>query len=252
MASKIYQLQRYINESEKITFFGGAGVSTESGLPDYRSQKGTYTKLEDRHLNPKIVMSKRYMLEHPERFFNRPKDKKRIKPEPNAGHQYLADLEASGKDVRIITQNVDGLHQRAGSKLVVELHGSNRHFFCMTCGREYPKNAIPRDEKNIPRCPIDNGIIRADVVLFGENIDPRVVERSKKILKDSDLLIIAGTSLSVYPAKTLVHYFGGSKVVVINQTPLTISDLQVDLTIDGAVGETLSQLTIPSSTKKIK
>lgn len=250
MISKIQQLQNYINEFEKITFFGGAGVSTESGLPDYRSQEGTYTKLEDRHLNPKIVMSKRYMLEHPEEFFNRPRDKKRIRPEPNAGHQYLADLEASGKDVRIITQNVDGLHQRAGSKLVVELHGNNRHFFCMTCGREYPKNAIPRDEKNIPRCPIDNGIIRADVVLFGENIDPRLVDRSKELLEDSDLLIIAGTSLSVYPAKTLVRYFGGSKVVVINQTPLTVSDLHVDLTIEGAVGETLSQLTIPPNQKK--
>lgn len=244
MEQEIKELQRYIDEAKKIVFFGGAGVSTESGLPDYRSQEGTYTKLEKEHLNPKIVMSKRYMLENPVAFFNRPNTRKKFRPKPNAGHQYLADLERSGKDVRIITQNVDGLHQKAGSKLVVELHGNNRRFYCMKCGREYSLNDMPRDKDNVPRCPIDQGIIRADVILFGENLDPRVVERSKALLADSDLLIIAGTSLSVYPAKNLVRHFGGKRVVVINKTPIDVPDLQVDLMIESEVGKTLEQLTI--------
>lgn len=245
LQNKIELLQQYIDQAEKIAFFGGAGVSTESGLPDYRSQEGTYTKMEQNRLDPKIRMSKRFMLNHPEEFFKpRANNDKPFVPEPNAGHTYLAELEKHGKDVRIITQNVDGLHQKAGSKLVVELHGNNRHFYCMECGREYPYSEIPRDEQNIPRCPIDNGIIRADVILFGENLKPDVLERGKKLLAESDLLIIAGTSLSVYPAKTLIRHFEGNKVVVINQTPLDITDLSIDLFISEPVGKTFSKLDI--------
>lgn len=245
LKNQIEQLQHYIHQSKKIAFFGGAGVSTESGLPDYRSQEGTYTKMEEKQLNPKIRMSKRFMLENPEEFF-KPRDNqtKPFIPEPNAGHRFLAELEKQGKDVRIITQNVDGLHQKAGSKLVVELHGNNRHFYCMECGREYPYNEIPRDNTNVPRCPIDNGIIRADVILFGENLKPGILDRAKELIAGSDLLIIAGTSLSVYPAKTLIRHFTGSEVVVINQSPLKIKDVQVDLTITEPVGETFSKLTV--------
>lgn len=247
LENKVALLQQYITEAEKITFFGGAGVSTESGLPDYRSQEGTYTKMEQNKKNPKIRMSKRFMLEHPEEFFKpRDNNEKRFIPEPNAAHLYLAELEKKGKDIRIITQNVDGLHQKAGSKLVVELHGNHRHFYCMTCGREYSYGEISRDEQHIPRCPIDNGIIRADVILFGENLKPDVLEQAKKVLEESDLLIIAGTSLSVYPAKNLVRHFNGSKVVVINQSPIDVKHASVDLIIMEPVGETLSQLTIYS------
>ena len=186
------------------------------------------------------------MLEHPAEFFKQraPDDGKPFVPHPNPSHNYLAKLEGHGKDIRIITQNVDGLHQKAGSKLVIELHGNNRHFYCMECGREYPYLEIPRDERNVPRCPIDNGIIRADVILFGENLKPEVLEHSKKILADSDLLIIAGTSLSVYPAKNLIRHFKGKKVVVINQSPLDIEELAVDLFISEPIGETLSKLSI--------
>lgn len=245
LKNQIEQLQQYIDQAEKIVFFGGAGVSTESGLPDYRSQEGTYTKMEEKQLDPKIRMSKRFMLENPEEFF-KPRDNKAkpFIPEPNAGHRFLAELERNGKDVRIITQNVDGLHQKAGSKLVVELHGNNRHFYCMKCGREYPYNEIPRDDNHVPRCPIDNGIIRADVILFGENLKPGVLDRAKELIISSDLLIIAGTSLSVYPAKTLIRHFTGNKVVVINQSPLEIKDIKVDLTITEPVGATFGKLNV--------
>lgn len=246
MTTQIETLQKLINEAKSIAFFGGAGVSTESGLPDYRSNTGTYTELEQQQLDPKKVMSKRFLMEHPEKFFNRPNTRKTpLLPKPNAAHLYLAELEKKGKDVRIITQNVDGLHQVAGSKLGIELHGNNRHFHCMKCGREYPYNEIQRDEQNIPRCPIDNGIIRADVILFGENLKPGVLDRAKKIMASSDLLIIAGTSLTVNPSKNLIHYFEGNHVVVINKTPLDL-DLTVDLTIEGAVGEIFSQLSASS------
>lgn len=247
MKNNIDLLQQYIDEADKIAFFGGAGVSTESGLPDYRSQEGTYTKMEQHKLNPKIRMSKRFMLEHPEEFFKPQENhQKRFIPEPNTAHQYLAELEKSGKDVRIITQNVDGLHQKAGSKLVIELHGNYRHFYCMTCGREYGYSEISRDNQNVPRCPIDNGIIRADVILFGENLKPDVLKRAKVLLEESDLLMIAGTSLSVYPAKNLVRHFKGNKLVVINQSPIDVKDASVDLVISEPVGETLSQLTVHS------
>ena len=244
MVDSIEILQNFIDEAEHIAFFGGAGVSTESGLPDYRSDDGAYTELEKQKLDPRRVMSKSYLMNYPEKFFNQPnKSKKRIKPEPNAAHRYLAELENKPKDVRIITQNVDRLHQTAGSKLVVELHGNNRHFHCMECGREYKPKEIQKDERNIPRCPIDQGIIRADVVLFGENIQPEVLERAKELMASSDLLIIAGTSLTVNPAKNLIHYFKGKRVVVINKTPLII-DFPIDLVIQDAVGEVFKQLTI--------
>ena len=244
MTNPIETLQKFIDEADHIAFFGGAGVSTESGLPDYRSNDGAYTELERQKLDPRRVMSKNYLVNFPEKFFSKPnKNKKKIKPKPNASHLYLAELENKPKDVRIITQNIDGLHQTAGSKLVVELHGNNRHFHCMKCGREYKAKEIHRDEQNIPRCPIDNGIIRADVVLFGENIKPEVLERAKALIASSDLLIIAGTSLTVYPAKNLIHHFKGKRIVVINKTPLKI-DLPIDLAIEGFIGETFKQLSI--------
>ena len=244
MTNQIDTLQKFIDEANHIAFFGGAGVSTESGLPDYRSDTGVYTELEKQQFDPRRVMSKQYLLNFPEKFFNQPtRRKNHVKPEPNAAHLYLAELEKKPKDVRIITQNVDRLHQTAGSKLVVELHGNNRHFHCMECGREYQPKEIQKDEQNIPRCPIDNGIIRADVVLFGENIQPKVLERAKELIASSDLLIIAGTSLTVNPARNLIHYFNGQRVVVINTSPLKL-DFPVDLVIKEPIGETFKQLSV--------
>lgn len=242
MSEELKQLQTIIRDSKRILFFGGAGVSTESGLPDYRSKEGTYTKMEEQKKDPKKIMNKRFMIEHPEEFFNQiPRRSNPFTPKPNPAHLYLADLERRGKDVRIVTQNVDGLHQAAGSKLVVELHGNNRHFHCVICGREYPYQEIRRDAQNVPRCPIDNGIIRSDVILFGENLTPGILERARELIETSDLLIIAGTSLSVNPAKNLIRHFNGGKVVIINKTPLK-PVLTVDLTIQDAVGKVFGQL----------
>ncbi|WP_027108584.1 NAD-dependent protein deacylase [Lacticigenium naphthae] len=249
MDQKISQLQQYIAEANQITFFGGAGVSTESGLPDYRSSTGRYKELERKGIDPKVLMSKRFMLNHPEIFFRRPdKESAPKKPEPNAAHYYLAKLEEARKDIRIVTQNVDGLHQRAGSRFVLELHGSDHYWYCMDCERKYQRAELTRDEEGIPRCPIDRGIIRPAVILFGENPDPSVIQKSKDTIAQSDLLIIAGTSLSVYPAKNLTHYFKGKHVVVINEEAIPTPKLTIDLFIQAPVGQTLSRLPNPLDT----
>ena len=241
MDPQIKQLKAYIDEAKTIVFFGGAGVSTESGLPDYRSREGRYTKLEKQQLDPKKVMNIKYIMEHPEAFFNRPKPEQKP-PEPNAAHQVLAAMEQNGKDIRVITQNVDGLHQKAGHRSVQELHGHNRTWYCMKCLREYLPEEVQRDEQNVPRCPIDNGIVRPSVVYFGENPDRKVMDRSKKAIQAADLLIIAGTSLTVNPAKNLIYHFNGKRVVVINQEAIDTKALEVDLFIKGKVGEILSKL----------
>lgn len=246
MKENIFQLQQYIADAKHITFFGGAGVSTESGLPDYRSSTGRYKELERKGIDPKVLMSRRFMLEHPEMFFRRPdKESTPKKPEPNPAHYYLAKLEEARKDIRIVTQNVDGLHQKAGSRFVLELHGSDRYWYCMNCERKYQRTELNRDTEGIPRCPIDNGIIRPAVILFGENPDPVVIQKSKETIKKSDLLIIAGTSLSVYPAKNLTRYFEGKHVVVINEESIPTPNLTVDLFIQAPVGQTLSRLPNP-------
>lgn len=246
MDQNISQLQQYIAEANQITFFGGAGVSTESGLPDYRSSTGRYKELERKGIDPKVLMSKRFMLEHPEIFFKRPdKESAPKKPEPNAAHHYLAKLEEARKDIRIVTQNVDGLHQKAGSRFVLELHGSDHYWYCMNCERKYQRAELTRDVEGIPRCPIDHGIIRPAVILFGENPDPIIIKKSKETIAHSDLLIIAGTSLSVYPAKNLTRYFKGKHVVVINEESIPTPNLIVDLFIQAPVGQTLSRLPDP-------
>lgn len=238
MNSKIKQLKDYIDEAKIIAFFGGAGVSTESGLPDYRSRDGRYTELKEQDLDPKVVMSHKYLVENPEAFFNRPR-KEQTPPEPNDAHKILAEMEKSGKDVRVITQNVDGLHQKAGHRFVLELHGHNRTWYCMKCSRIYQPEEVKKDGQNIPRCPIDKGIVRPSVVLFGENPDKGILEKSKETIEEADLLIIAGTSLSVYPAKNLIHRFNGEHVVVINNEEIDTRTLKVDLFIKGKIGEML-------------
>lgn len=241
----IAQLQHYIDEASIIAFFGGAGVSTESGLPDYRSPKGLYSDMEKQEMDPQKVMSKRFLMKYPEEFFRRRKnDRAPEQPQPNAAHHYLANLEQSGKDVRVITQNVDGLHQKAGSRFVLELHGTNRYWYCMECERRYLYRELEYDEKGIPRCYIDNGIVRPGVVYFGENPDRLVMEKSKETIQKADLLIIAGTSLSVNPAKNLIRHFEGNRVVVINKEPIDTKKLSVDLFIQQPVGKTFNQLNV--------
>lgn len=242
MDSKITQLKKYIDEAEIVAFFGGAGVSTESGLPDYRSRKGLYTEMEGQKLNPQEVMSHKYLIEHPQAFFNRRPKKDRVEPEPNDAHKVLAQMEQAGKDIRVITQNVDGLHQKAGHRFVLELHGHSRTWYCMECSRVYKPEEVEKDEQNIPRCPIEQGIVRPNIVLFGENPDRGILEKSKETISKAELLIIAGTSLTVNPAKNLIHRFKGKHVVVINNEEIDTRNLKVDLYIEGKVGETFKAI----------
>lgn len=235
-------VKTWLAEAKMIAFFGGAGVSTESGLPDYRSRDGQYTQMATQQEDPKKIMNRRYILDHPEKFFNRTQGAKQQVIEPNAAHQVLADWEKNGKDVRIITQNVDGLHQKAGHRFVIELHGNGRTWYCMTCGRVYLPNEASRDEQNIPRCSVDQGIVRPSVIFFGENPKQEDINRSIETIKAADVLVIAGTSLSVYPAKNLIDYFEGKKVIVINREPLDLRKLTVDAFIQGEVGQIFTQL----------
>ncbi len=241
MEENISILKQFINEAELITFFGGAGVSTESGIPDYRSKDGKYTQMAERQEDPRKILNARYIRNHPEKFFNRP-EPNRPAPEPNMAHRVLADLERKGKDIRVLTQNVDGLHHKAGHRYVLELHGSGRTWHCMECERVYQPDEIERDEQNIPRCYVDHGIVRPSVTYFGENPPKHIFDKAKEVMAESDLLIISGTSLRVNPAKNLIHYFEGERVVVINKEPLKTGKLEVDLFIQQPVAETFAKL----------
>lgn len=241
MEPEILMLEKYIENASLITFFGGAGVSTESGIPDYRSKDGRYTKMEELEEDPRKILNRRFILNHPEEFFNRRRDEGEP-PVPNMAHRVLAEMETNGKDIRVLTQNVDGLHQAAGHRYVLELHGNGRTWFCMECEREYLPEEIERDKKNIPRCYVDNGIVRPNVTYFGENPKVHVFEKAKEVLSKSDLLIIAGTSLTVYPVKNLIHSFKGNHVIVINIEEICTGKLDVDLFIQKPVGETFAKL----------
>lgn len=241
MEPEILQLQKYIDEANIVTFFGGAGVSTESGIPDYRSKDGRYTQMKERNEDPRKFLNRRYLLKHPEDFFRRRESNEKIDPQPNQAHRVLAQMEKEGKDIRVLTQNVDGLHQKAGHRFVLELHGNARTWFCMTCGRVYQPDEIERDEKNVPRCYVDQGIVRPNVTYFGENLKRHVIEEAKEVMRQSDLLVIAGTSLTVYPVKNFIHDFKGERVVVINNEPLKTGDLSIDLFIQKPVGETFGK-----------
>lgn len=240
MQEKVSQLAGYINQADVTVFYGGAGVSTESGIPDYRGRFGLWTQMKENNKNPQYFAHVKRMLEDPEAFFTARNTSGPI-PQPNATHKILANLEANKKDIRVITQNVDGLHQQAGHRYVDELHGEHRHWHCMTCQREYFRAEVVRDEKNVPRCHVCQGIVRPNVVYFGENAPKDVVRRASYSLTQADLLIIAGTSLTTPLAKRLIHQFNGQHIVVINYELLDISPLQVDLYINQPVGEVFTQ-----------
>lgn len=235
-------VKQWLAEANMIAFFGGAGVSTESGLRDYRSQEGQYSQMQAAEEDPKKIMNRRYIMTYPEKFFNRPQPTRQTVIEPNAAHLVLAEWEKAGKDIRIITQNVDGLHQKAGHRFVVELHGNGRTWHCMECGRVYLPDELVRDAQNIPRCYVDQGIVRPSVIFFGENPKEADIQRSIETIKQADVLIVAGTSLTVYPAKNLIHHFKGNKVIVINKEALDLQKLTVDVFIQGEVGQVFSQL----------
>lgn len=225
MRDKQNLLKQQIADSKKIAFFGGAGVSTASGIPDFRSAEGLYMEHTGKTYSAEEIVSNSFYRSRPKEFFDYYFDKL-VYPEatPNKAHQFLAKLEAEGKEVSVITQNIDGLHQMAGSTKVYELHGSVLRNYCEVCGTKYHLLELIKDDQGIPRCPNDGGIVRPAVVLYEEGLDQAVVEGAIKALSEADMLIVAGTSLVVYPAAGLINYFNGDYFVVINKTPLHLRD----------------------------
>lgn len=233
------ELQQIIDASRRIVFFGGAGVSTESGIPDFRSVDGLYNQRYA--YPPETILSATFFHRCTEEFFRFYQDKMLpLDAQPNAAHRFLAQLEQAGRLMAIITQNIDGLHQKAGSRKVLELHGSIHRNRCMKCARFFPPEAI-RDAQGIPRCPC-GGIIKPEVVLYEEGLDDAVLAEAIHCIRQADTLIIAGTSLTVYPAAGLVHDFRGKHLILINRD-VTPMDSRADLVIHDSVGKVFSTLT---------
>ncbi len=232
-------LQQMISASKSIVFFGGAGVSTESGIPDFRSADGLYHQKYD--VPPETLLSHGYFLKHTKEFYRFYREKMLcLGAKPNDAHFKLAQLEQAGRLKAVVTQNIDGLHQLAGSKKVYELHGSVYRNHCISCGKQYGVEKILQGEE-IPLCSC-GGVIKPDVVLYGEALDDRTVAGAVHAISNSDMLIIAGTSLAVYPAAGLVQYFNGNHLVLINRDP-TPMDCCCELVIRDKVGEVLGQIT---------
>ena len=237
MTPEIETLRKWVEESGSIVFFGGAGVSTESGIPDFRGTGGLYH--QQYAYPPETILSHTFFERNPEEFFRFYRDKMLfLDAQPNAAHRKLAEWEAAGKLQAVITQNIDGLHQKAGSRRVLELHGSVLRNHCQTCGTFYGVEAIT-DSTGIPRCRC-GGIIKPDVVLYEEGLDEEVLMAAVSAIRHAEVLIIGGTSLTVYPAAGLVRYYRGNKLVVINKTELP--GTEADLTICGPIGQVMSQL----------
>lgn len=235
---QIKALQNLLDQSSRVVFFGGAGVSTESGIPDFRSTDGLYH--QKYRYPPETMLSHTFYEEHTEEFFNFYRDKMLYpNAKPNAAHKKLAELEQTGKLTAIVTQNIDGLHQAAGSKQVYELHGSVLRNYCQRCHKFYPMETI-QNSTGIPRCSC-GGIIKPDVVLYEESLNEDVVEGAVQAILQADMLIVAGTSLVVYPAAGLIRYYRGDCLVLINKSK-TAADDAANLVVHASVGEVLSQL----------
>lgn len=224
MQDKIQSFQEMLSQSHKIVFFGGAGVSTESGIPDFRSANGIFMEETGHAFTPEQVISHSFFLKYPKIYFDFHFEKL-VYPQakPNLAHQFLVDLENKGYDVSVVTQNIDGLHQMAGSKKVYELHGTVYNNYCLDCGRTYSVDTLQKDSEGIPRCPEDGGIVRPDIVMYEEGLDQTTIMGAIQAIKEADMLIVAGTSLIVYPAASFVDYFNGKHMVVINKTPIRVS-----------------------------
>ena len=238
--STLEQLQSVIDNSKRIVFFGGAGVSTESGIPDFRSVDGLYNQKYD--FPPEQILSHTFFMHSTEEFYRFYRDKMLcLDKKPNKAHLKLAELERAGKLTAVVTQNIDGLHQAAGSKKVYELHGSVLRNYCMKCGKFYPAEYI-KNSKGIPKCEC-GGVIKPDVVLYEEGLDDSTVSEALRAIQTADTLIIAGTSLTVYPAAGFISYFKGDNIVLINrdETPF---DGKADLVFHEKVGELLDKINV--------
>lgn len=240
LAPQLERLQQLVDQSNRIVFFGGAGVSTESGIPDFRSQDGLYR--QQWRYPPEEIVSHSFFTAHTEEFYDFYRAKMLcLEAKPNAAHLALARLEQAGKLRSVVTQNIDGLHQAAGSRRVWELHGSVLRNYCEDCRKEYSAEYI-LDSRGIPRCSC-GGIIKPDVVLYQEGLDDRIIRGAVEDIAQADLLIIGGTSLGVYPAAGLIDYYRGRELVLINRSP-TPRDRQATLLITASIGEVLGRLKI--------
>ena len=236
--TELETLKKWINESDNIVFFGGAGVSTESGIPDFRSVDGLYH--QKYAYPPETILSHTFFRSKTEEFYKFYRDKMLyFDAEPNEAHKKLAKWEAEGKLKAVITQNIDGLHQKAGSKNVLELHGSVLRNYCEGCGEFYSVEAVKNSE-GVPRCTC-GGIIKPDVVLYEEGLDNKTLSAAMHAIQEADVLIIGGTSLAVYPAAGLIDYYRGNKLVLVNKTP-TPKDNMADLILQGSIGEIFGRL----------
>lgn len=238
MASIEEQRERFreiVEGSDSVVFFGGAGVSTESGIPDFRSQDGLYN--QKYRYPPEQIISRSFFDAHTEEFYRFYRDRMLFEGvKPNQAHRKLAELEQQGHVKAIVTQNIDGLHQAAGSEVVHELHGSVLRNYCMDCHAFYPLEYIIGSEDVVPRCEKCGGIVKPDVVLYEEPLDGEVIDRAVQAIADADVLVVAGTSLVVYPAASFIGYFTGSHLMIVNRTPTPL-DRKAELCIQHSVGE---------------
>ena len=235
---EIEELQKIIDDSSRIVFFGGAGVSTESGILDFRSADGIYH--QKYKYSPEQVVSHSFFVQYTEAFFEFYKEKMMLlDAQPNPAHCRLAELEKEGKLTAVVTQNIDGLHQAAGSRKVYELHGSIHRNYCMECGRSYDAEYV-KEAEGVPRCEC-GGIIKPDVVLYEEGLDPKTIQGAVEAIDAADTLIIGGTSLVVYPAAVFIDYFRGKHLVVINKSE-TAKTVRAELSIAAPIGEIFSKI----------
>ncbi|WP_127837208.1 NAD-dependent protein deacylase [Clostridium prolinivorans] len=236
------KLKDIIKNSNNIVFFGGAGVSTESSIPDFRSENGLYKTVNNYSYSPEVMLSHSFFVNHTEDFFDFYKNKMIYKnAKPNKAHYFLAELEKRGKLKAIITQNIDGLHQKAGSKNVLELHGSIYKNYCVNCNKIYDLNYIINSSSLIPRCLNCNGIVRPDIVLYEENLNSDILRESINYIKNADVLIVAGTSLVVYPAANLISYYKNNKLVLINKSS-TPYDKKANFVFHDSISKILSEI----------
>lgn len=241
MDENILKLKKLVSESSNIVFFGGAGVSTESGIPDFRSEQGIYNTVKNFGYPPEQILSHSFFMKNPEKFYDFYRSTMIYEnAKPNLAHLGLAKLEKQGKLKAIVTQNIDGLHQLAGSKTVYELHGSIHRNYCMKCGKFYPLSTIT-ESKGVPQCKECGGTIKPDVVLYEEGLDEEIINNSIKAIKKADMLIVGGTSLNVYPAASFVNYYDGNKLILINKSR-TPYDRYADLLIHDSIGKVFDEI----------
>lgn len=239
--TEIQQIRDILEETERIVFFGGAGVSTESGVPDFRGSAGLYTHEDEDQEDPQTVLTPGYLRQNPALFYEYYRANL-LHPyaQPNDAHEALARLEQQGKLLALVTQNIDGLHQAAGSENVLELHGSVHRNYCVRCGKTYSLDAV-MDCDGIPQCEKCGGLVRPDVVLYGESVDAEAFSAAEEAVYDADVLIVGGTSLTVHPASSLVELYEGEHLIIINETP-TPYDGEAEFVIRAPIAQLLRQL----------